>query len=209
MKLCEFSEIGAVLTESNEGGYFNAIAQWFDMFERSNQTDSSQAKGSRYQIRRALLTSDDDTEEEVGGFDGWQHFAHPKLSNGTPRSIEDLVERSRKSRALDTGMRARCTGRRLMLTTEGKLVMGPARSLIGDSVVWLDGSLVPFVLRKAPLESYQVVRGISYSRAWTLVGECYAQESTDSTAAILEDLCRPCLACKADRLLAVTNRAVR
>lgn len=92
---------------------------------------------------------------------------------------------------------------------EGELVMGPAHNQIGALVVWLDGGLVPSVLRKAPLESCQVINGISHSRAWTLVGECYAQESTDSTAAILEDLCRPYLACKADRLLAVTNRAVR
>lgn len=154
------------------------------MFERGNHTDSSEGQDPRYQIRRALLTNDDDTEKDVGGSDGWWYFAHPGQSDETPRSIEENAERSRKGRSFDTETRARCTERRLMLTTEGKLVMGPAYSQSGDLVVWLDGGLVPSVLRKAPLESCQVVSGISHSRAWTLVGECYAQqESMDSPAA--------------------------
>lgn len=130
----ELSEMGTVLTEFDEGEYFNTVAQWLDMFERGNHTDSSEGQGHRRQIRRTLLASDGDAEEEVGGFDGRWHFTHHKLSDETPRRIEENADRTRKSCSFAPEMRARYTGRRLMLT-EGMFVMGPARSQIGDLVV--------------------------------------------------------------------------
>lgn len=63
----EWSEIGAVPTEFDEGEYFNTVAQWLDMLERVNHADTSEGQDPRHQIRRALLTNDDDTEGKVGG----------------------------------------------------------------------------------------------------------------------------------------------
>ena len=67
-----------------------------------------------------------------------QAFAVAKDNEGVPEGI----------RQASTILEDLCHGRRLFITSKGRLGIGPSGTSIGDEICILEGSAVPFVLRR-------------------------------------------------------------
>jgi hypothetical protein len=101
----------------------------------------------------------------------WSEFNVPKLSNDHQRStyLRDYRKLVREvdgdhDRFLEAASNA-CVGRRLFVTENGTLGLGPGALQVGDRCCVLFGGIVPFVLR------------LRNDGMYALVGECYIQNA--------------------------------
>jgi hypothetical protein len=63
--------------------------------------------------------------------------------------------------------------RRLFITRDGYIGLGPGTTQAGDAVYVLRGSNVPFVLRQSEAQNSRLKEGAGDISMFTLVGDCY------------------------------------
>jgi hypothetical protein len=88
-----------------------------------------------------------------------------RLCDGKAQDLVDDVD-FELARYFYVSVRAACTKRRFCTGVNGKPILGPENTKIGDHVVLLFGSPVPLILRPVDPEQPQLFQ-------YTLLGECY------------------------------------
>lgn len=175
--LAQVDVVGDVHTQAGETGptwttMRKAEAAWMKMAHQAAQVRKT--PGFPLNYHRLICASDDvavpgsaNCERDMEAFDVWSWWLNRNSDEELPyagkHGIADVFSE------LSTRIVMGCAGRRILLTPEKLLALGPQTAEVGDAICWLHGCSVPLVLRMVQKE-LQV--GDVF---WEVVGACYLQ----------------------------------
>lgn len=103
-----------------------------------------------------------------------------RRSTSNQRDIASMLARIPAVRNIGASVIRATSGRRMFVTAQGYLGLGPGSMKVGDSIAILSGGSTPFMLR----EDHTLSTG---QQAWSLVGDCYVHGWMDGEMMRSED----------------------
>ena len=112
-------------------------------------------------------------EELRSAYEAWRNLINRRPGRGAYKPLTNAAYENEKGTDFSRAMTENCVGRRLFITAEHYLGLGPGEARVGDLVCYLGDTTTPFVLRSK--EGYFELVGESYVHGFVENGHALEQ----------------------------------